>query len=308
VSEDSPLSLTPAPSLSARDFFAAGVMNLCWGLNLIAVKMAVDLMAPMTAAWLRQVFVLIICLPALKVVPGKMRSLLALGTLSGGVFYIAVNFSMQVSDNVAALAIAGQLGAPFSLILAVVFLGERIARVRVAGMLLSFAGVVLLVFDPAAIDEKAGLALTAFASLVWAICSLILRGMKGVPILTIYAWVGLTGSTILLPIAWFTEPESMKHVHDLPLSSFGWLLFSALGSTVIGQGIMSSLLQRHDVSTIVPLTFGAPVIAVIASAWWFSRPLTGVTIVGGLIVMAGVVIVTVRTASARNVLGEDRTA
>jgi O-acetylserine/cysteine efflux transporter len=304
------VSETSAPHtpLSATDLIAAAVMNLCWGLNLIAVKMAVDLMAPMTAAWLRQVFVLIICLPALKVIPGKMLHLLALGTLSGGLFYIAVNYSMQVSDNVAALAIAGQLGAPFSLILAVLFLGERIARYRVAGMALSFAGVVLLVFDPSAINEKAGLALTALASLIWAVCSLILRGMKGVPILTIYAWVGLVGATILLPIAWFTEPETMKHVHALPLSSFAWLLFSALGSTVIGQGIMSSLLQRHSVSTVIPLTFGAPVIAVLASSWWFARPLTSLTVIGGLIVMAGVVIVTVRTANAQTSEGEDQTA
>ena len=40
----------------------------------------------------------------------------------------------------------------------------------------------------------------------------------------------------------------------LPLSTFGWVLFSALGSTVIGQGAMSILLQRHPVSTVVPLT------------------------------------------------------
>lgn len=274
-------------------------MNLMWGLNLIAVKMGVELAEPMTAAWLRQLFVLIICIPFLKFVPGKMKELAALGILSGGLFYIVTNLSLAASDNVAALAIAGQLGAPFSLILAVIFLKERVARYRIVGMALAFAGVVLLVFDPKAVDEELGIALTAVASMIWAICSLIQRRMQGVPVLTIYAWVGLIGATILLPIAFFTEPEAFARVHSLPLSTFGWILFSALGSTVIGQGAMSYLIQRHPVSTVVPMTLATPVVAVIAAAYWFARPLTPITIAGGLIVMAGIAIVTIRTANAR---------
>lgn len=290
--------------LTARDYLIAAVMNLLWGLNLIAVKMGVDLVAPLTAAWLRQVMVLVICLPALKIIPGRMRELLALGFLSGALFYIFVNFSMKVSDNIGALAIAGQLGAPFSLILAVIFLGERIQRYRIGGMALSFAGVVLLVFDPDALNEEAGLALTAAAALIWAICSLIQRRLIGVPVLTIYAWVGCIGSLTLLPIAWWFEPESVRTVPQLPLSTFGWILFSALGSTVLGQGAMSILLQRHPVSTVVPLTFLSPVISVIAASLFFHTVLTPIMMVGGMIVMTGVAIVTIRTARAKE--AEDR--
>ena len=289
----------PSPSFTATDFAAVIAMNLMWGLNLIAVKMAVDLMSPMTAAWLRQLMVLIICLPFLKIVDGKMRELVALGLLSGALFYIVINISLAVSDNIGALAIAGQLGAPFSLILAVIVLKEKIARYRIIGMALSFIGVVVLVFDPAAIDEQLGIALTVIASLIWAICSLIQRRLQGVRVLTIYAWVGLVGATILLPIAWLAEPAAFARVHALPLSAFGWILFSALGSTVIGQGAMSYLIQRHPVSTVVPMTLATPVISVIAAAWWFGTQLTPVMIFGGLIVMAGIAIVTIRTANAR---------
>jgi O-acetylserine/cysteine efflux transporter len=294
------LSVTDKPTgFTARDLAIAAAMNLMWGLNLIAVKMGVDLTAPLTAGWLRQVMVLIICLPALKIIPGKMRELLLLGFLSGALFYIFINFSLAVSNNVSALAIAGQLGVPFSLILAIIFLGERVQKYRMIGMGLSFVGVILIVFDPAAIDEGAGIALTAAGSLVWAICSLIQRRLIGVPVLTIYAWVGLIGSIILLPIAYFVEPESLKSVPQLPLSTFGWILFSALGSTVIGQGAMSLLLQRHPVSSVVPLTLLTPVISVIVAAYYFKTPLTPIMIIGGLIVMAGVAIVTIRTAMAK---------
>lgn len=303
---DTPPSLAPVQSfgLTGQDILIACVMNLMWGLNLIAVKMGVDLIAPLTSAWLRQAIVAVICLPMLRIVPGRMRELLLLGVLSGTVFYIIVNLSMAVATNVSALAIAGQLGAPMSLILAVIFLGERIHIIRIAGMSLAFLGVALLVFDPAIADERLGLALTALASLIWAICSLIQRRLVGVPVLTIYAWIGVVGTVMLLPVAFWFEPAQMRALPQVPLSAFGWVLFSALGSTVLGQGAMSVLLQRHPVSTVVPLTLVTPVIAVMAGSWWFHTPITPMMIAGGLIVMVGVAIVTLRTAQAKEAKGK----
>lgn len=302
------VGLAPPPvawkPLSAGDFALAGVMNLLWGFNLIAVKIGVELIQPLTAAWLRQLIVLAVCLPALRIVPGKMKLLLWLGLLSGGAFYIAVNLSLAVSDNIGALAIAGQLGAPFALILAVVVLGERIHAVRIAGLVLAFSGVVLLVFDPAAGKEVPGLLLTALASFIWAVCSLIQRQLRGVPVLTIYAWVGLGGSLVLGPLALLFEPLAFFGVPQLPMSTFGWVMFSAIGSTVMGQGAMSLLLRRHAVSTVVPLTLMAPVISVIAAAWWFKTPFTPVMALGGAVVMAGVAIVTIRTARAKEGLAD----
>lgn len=295
-----PAGRHPAPDgLTARDMLIACAMNLMWGLNLIAVKMGVDLVSPLTAAWLRQVMVLVICLPALKIIPGKMRELLLLGLMSGALFYIFVNLSLAVSNNISALAIAGQLGVPFSLIMAVLFLGEKIHGPRILGIVLAFGGVVMLVFDPAAAHEQFGIALTAISCLIWAFCSLIQRRLIGTPVLTIYAWVGLVGSLVLFPFAFWFEPQSFAELPSLPLSTFGWILFSALGSTVIGQGAMSILLQRHPVSSVIPLTLVAPVIAVIASSFYFGTRLTAHMIIGGVIVMIGIAIVTTRTAKAK---------
>lgn len=275
------------------------MMNILWGLNIIAVKMAVETIAPLTAGMLRQLIVLAICLPALRIVPGRMVPLVALGICSGGLFYIAINLSLAVSDNVGALAIAGQLGVPFSLLLAIVVLGERIARIRLAGIAMALGGVGLLVFDPHAVDELLGLGLTAVGSMIWAVCSLLQRRLVGVPVLTIYAWVGLLGALTLAPVAVVFEPQALAALPSVPLAHFGWVAFSAIGSTVLGQGAMSWLLQRHPISAVVPLTLAAPVISVILASLFFATPLTPLMIAGGIIALAGVGILTIRTARAR---------
>lgn len=273
-------------------------MNLLWGLNMIPAKMAVAEIAPLTAALLRQGIVLLVCLAWLRRVPGRTGVLVLLGLLNGGLFYVFINLSLAVSRNVGALAIAGQLGVPFSLILAVLVLRERVGWPRVAGVALSFAGVGVLLFDPAIAGEAWGLLLTAAASLVWAGSSLIQRRLGGVPILTIYAWIGLVGALTMAPLAWLFEPAALARVGDLRAASLGWVAFSAIGSTVLGHGSMLWLLQRHPVSTVVPLTLAAPVISVFAAAYYFGTPLTPGMLAGGGVAMLGVAVVSVRSARA----------
>lgn len=295
-------TLTSSDETSSRftafDMLVVAMMNIVWGLNIIAVKMSVAEIAPLTAAFLRQAMVLIVCASALRWVPGKMRALTALGILSGGAFYVAINLSLAVAHNVGALAIANQLGVPFALLLAVIYYRERIHWKRMAGIALAVSGVVLLVLDPSAASEKIGLALTALSSLIWAICSLIQRQLIGVRVLTIYAWIGLWGTIIQGIVGWTFEPHSMAAIPDLPVHTLSWVAFSAVGSTVIGQGAMSWLLQRHPVSVVTPMTLAAPIISVFTAAWYFGTPITTIMLIGGGMAMLGVAVITIRTANA----------
>lgn len=273
------------------------MMNLLWGLNIIAVKQSVVLVAPLTAAFLRQALVLLVCAGSLKPVPGQMRAISALGLMMGAAFYLVINLSLAVSTNVGALAIAGQLGVPFALILAVVIEGERIHWPRLTGIALSLGGVAVLVFDPAAGGQLLALALTALSSLIWACGSLIQRRLRGVPVLTLYGWIALWGTMGLGIAALIAEPQALVALPALPLGTLGWIAFSALGSTLGGHGALSWLLQRHPVTTVTPMTLAAPVISVFTAAWYFGTPVTGVMLAGGGLAMAGVAIVTMRTAA-----------
>lgn len=289
--------MQPSRPFGPLDLGVVVMMNLFWGLNIIAVKQSVLLVAPLTAAFLRQAIVLAVCAGSLKRVPGSMASISALGLLLGVAFYIVINLSLALATNLGALAIAGQLGVPFALILAVMFQGERIHWPRLIGIALALGGVAVLVFDPAAAREGPALALTALSSLIWAIGSLIQRRLRGVPVLTLYGWIALWGTIGLGLAAALAEPRTMAALPSLPLSTLGWIAFSAIGSTLGGHGALAWLLQRHPVTTVTPLTLAAPVISVFTAAWYFGTPVTMIMLVGGALAMAGVAIVTMRTAA-----------
>lgn len=279
------------------DLFAAAAINVMWGLNVIAVKMGVMATAPFTAALLRHAVVFLVCVPFLRIVHGRMGAVLLLGLIAGAAQFIVLNLAMAVSDNVPALAIASQLGIPFALLLAVMFLGERIAVPRMLGIGFTFAGIVLLVFDPAAGREVPGLLLTALSALCWAVGSMIQRRITGVPVLTVYAWIGLVGSAVIAPIALLLEPATIAGLPWVDPADLGWILFSGVGATVLGHGGVAWLLQRHPITAVVPLMLAAPAVAVLASSFYFGTALTPLMIAGGVIVMAGVAIINVRGAA-----------
>ena len=275
-------------------------IDLVWAFNIVPVKLAVEAAGPLTTVFLRYVVVLVFCLPWLRWLPGRMGWVLVTGIIAGALFMGLGALSFAVADNVSALAIAGQLGVPFSLILAVIIFKERIRWPRISAVALCFAGVAVMGFDPAIAHESLALWLTVAASLCWAIGNLLFRKLAGVPVLTIHAWLAAISVPILGAAAYIFEPERLVAVPDLSLTIWACMLFMGLGSSLLGHGGMSWLFQRYPVATVSPLTLPTPLLSVIIAVIVFDTPITAQMMAGGLLTLLGVGIITLRTAQARD--------
>lgn len=286
----------PVPS---AHLLVAAVVNLVWGFNMVAAKFAVEAVGSIAAGGLRMAVVLLVCLPWLRIVPGRMRALAVIGFVNGVLFLVITNVAIKVADNVGALAVASQLGVPMSLILGVLFLKERIRWPRMIAVALAFGGVVVMGFDPAIVDDRLGLALVALASLVWAIGTLLFRRLVGVPVMTSYAWIAAFSVPAMIAGTLLFEPQDVARIPHMPPIAIGAILFSALGATILGQGGMTWLLQRHSVSVVAPLTLASPLIATVSTVMVFHSVVTAQMVVGGLMTLLGVSIIVIRSARAR---------
>jgi O-acetylserine/cysteine efflux transporter len=225
-----------------------------------------------------------------------MRLILATGFIAGALFMGLGGLSFALADNVSALAIAGQLGVPFSLILAVLLYGEKIRWPRITAVALCFAGVAVMGFDPAIAHESVALWLTVAASMAWAVGNLLFRKLAGIPVLTIHAWLAVVSIPFLAIASLIFEPGRLAAVPALPLTTWGWLTYSALGASLLGHGGMSWLFQRYPVSTVSPLTLPTPLLSVIIAVIVLGTPISVQMIVGGVLTLVGVAIITLRTA------------
>ena len=272
------------------------LIDLIWAFNIVPLKLAVEAAGPLTAVTLRYVIVLVACLPWLRWLAGRMRWVLVTGVIAGALFMGLGGLAFALADNVSALAVAGQLGVPFSLILAVVIYKERIRWPRITAVALCFAGVAVMGFDPAIARQSLALWLTVVASLCWAMGNLLFRKLVGVPVMTIHAWLAAVSVPILAGTALVFEPQRLAAIGNLSWQVWACLAYSGLASSLLGHGGMTWLLQRYPVATVSPLTLPTPLLSVIIAVIAFDTPITVQMLIGGALTLIGVAVITLRTA------------
>jgi O-acetylserine/cysteine efflux transporter len=274
------------------------LINCIWAVNAVALKLTVQAVPPLTAVTLRYAIVLLCCSPWMRWIPGRMRLVAVTGVIAGALFMGLGGLSFSLADNVSALAIAGQLGVPFSLILAVIFYRERIRWVRITGIALAFAGVAVMAFDPRIFDERIGIALTIGASFCWAVGTLLFRRLRDLHPLNVHGWLALVSVPLLAAASLRFEPGALARVGHTPLHIWGWMAYSAIGASIIGHAGMSYLFRHYPVSMVSPLTLPAPLLSVIVAVAVFRIPVTIEMVIGGLLTLVGVTIITLRTPRA----------
>ena len=271
------------------------MIDLLWAVNMIAIKESVDAIPPMLAVALRYAVILVFCLPALKIIRGRMKLLLLTAMVTGALQFGLGGYSFYVANNIGALAIAAQAGVPLSLLFAVLFDGERIHWRRTLGILLALSGIIVLLFDPKIVDERMAILFTIAGAVCFAAGSLMFRRLADVPVFTTYAWQSLVSLPLLLLASAMLEPGAFAGLAEVRPGVYGWIFYSAVGSSLIGHVGMSWLLQRYPVALTMPLTLLVPLLGVVITSLYYRTPITPMMILGGAITLAGVAIIVLRS-------------
>jgi O-acetylserine/cysteine efflux transporter len=274
------------------------LINIVWAFNAVAIKLTVEAVQPLTAVTLRYGIVLLCCLPWMRWNKGRMRLVAITAVIGGAVFMALGGLAFSHADNVAALSIAGQLGVPFSLILAVIFYHERIRWIRITGIVMAFGGVAVMVFDPGIFDERVGVLFNVGASFCWAVGTLLFRRLGDLHPLNVHGWLALISIPLLIAASLVFEPGALASIASTPPHIFGWMAYSAIGASIFGHAGISYLFRHYPVSTVSPLTLPSPVLAVIVGVIVFHLPVTIEMVAGGLLTLVGVTIITLRTPRA----------
>jgi O-acetylserine/cysteine efflux transporter len=89
-----------------------------------------------------------------------------------------------------AIAIVVQLAVPFTTVLSIIFLQERVRWVRGSGMAIAFAGAALVVLKPAEFSFTAGLLAGVGAAFAAAAGSILVK-KADMSAMSLQAWIGL---------------------------------------------------------------------------------------------------------------------
>lgn len=281
--------------MSLRDFALLAFVCVVWAANNIVSKFVVAHLGvpPMFYAAARFAVVLIAVFPWLRPMPRPRWRMVAVGLLMGGGTFALVFMGLKTASP-SAVAIVSQLGVPMTTVLSFFMLGERLSGRRLAGIGLTLAGALLVMWDPHGFIISAGLMFIVAASALSSLGAVMMKQMQGVKPLQFQAWVGFSSllPTVLLSI--LTEPGQVQAAQAAGWPFVAAALFSGLVVSVLAHTLYYGLIQRYEATLISPLTLMTP-LATIALGVVFTHDAFDVRMAAGTaLALLGVLVIALR--------------
>lgn len=282
--------------MSIRHWGLALLIVLAWGINFVIIRFGLDELPPMLLGALRFALVAFPALLFIKPPKLPLKWLLAYGaTISLGQF--ALLFSAMYVGMPAGLAsLVLQSQMLFTMIFALVLLGERWHLPQLLSLIVASTGLTLLATKtPAAEMTLLGFLLTIAAAASWGLGNIVNRRigqLGGVDLLSLVVWGALVPPIPFLLLSyWLEGPELMlSSLSQMGLKSVGALLYLALVATLFGYGSWAFLMRHYPASTVAPLTLLVPVVGLVTAWLVLDEGLSPIQLGGIALILLGLMI------------------
>lgn len=165
-----------------------------------------------------------------------------------------------------------QASAPFTVLLGVLLLGERLGRRRAIGIAIAIAGMVVIGVHRAQTAALLPVILTLVAALGWAFGNLASRMARAKDPLRLVLWMSIVPPLPMFALSVAVEgPGTGLQSLGEALSGEAWLavaglVYIVLLGTLAGSGICTALMARHPAGVVAPWSLLVPPVG-IGVAW-----------------------------------------
>jgi drug/metabolite transporter (DMT)-like permease len=274
------------------------VVMVLWAGNFIVVKSAVAQLPPVGFTFLRFVLASVTLLLLLRWREGSVGlprrdliAILVLGAIGFGAYQILWTSGLTTvpaGDSALLIAATPVLVA----LLAVVARTDVLTPLKLLGVLISFAGVVIVIGSGPGLTlgrSLVGEALTLAGAVCWSVYTAF-----GAPYvrrhspLRATAWATVAGTVVLAPIA-LVQLGSLDHI-PLGFDVIGAILFSGLLAAGVANVVVLNGVKVVGPTRTAALQFLVPALAVLLAFFFLQEPIRPGQIVGGLVIVAGVLV------------------
>lgn len=277
------------------DVVLAILVVVVWGGNFVAVKIGMQHFPPFFYTALRFVLVAAVLLPMLRWPGRRAFAHLLLLALTLGVGHFAMLIAALYHGlSIPSCVIITQLGVPFSCMLGTVFFQDRLGPWRTFGMVVSFAGLAVVVGAPDVTGSTLGLVMALGGGFTWACANIVMKKMGDVHIFQVLGWMAVLSLPLLLLISYAVEDNHMERIAQASWSAYAAVFYTAAVSTLFAYGVWYSLMRRYDISQVTPFSLLSPVFGIAFGQLFFYESLTVHIVAGGLLTMLGVAIIVLR--------------
>lgn len=274
---------------------------LLWAVSFVATKIALEVVPPLTVVSLRLIIASMCFLPFLAA-GGRWRTiadrstmlkLFGLSLFGAGLHYGFQTVGLQTT-NASNASVYVATGPITILLLAVVFLGERLNARKILGILIAIAGVLVVMgFETlSGFDLGGDLVgdLLVFASIVMWGCFTVF-GKKVTDFLgalTVTAAVTLIGATWMAPVGWMEMQRTGFSLGEITPNAWAAIIYLGAACNFLAVLLYFTALQRTESQKVGVYLYSIPPMTAVAAALVLGEPITFGLIVGTVLVIAGV--------------------
>jgi drug/metabolite transporter (DMT)-like permease len=273
-----------------------------WGLSFVATKTALAEVSPVSVIAVRFVIgtatlLLLLAIRRQPLLPDRASIpwLLVMGFFGVFVHQMLQAYGLTMTSAVHTGWLIGLIPI-WSALFAALVLHERFGPIKLLGLLIGCCGA-LVVVTRGRIDSgllllpsTRGDLLILASTVNWALYSVLGHGtIKRLGAARATAGAMSAGTLMLLPIFFMH-----RGWQELPrLSTNGWLsiLFLAVGCSALGYLFWYNALRKVEASRVAALLYLEPLVTLVAAVLLLGEPVAAATIAGGILVLAGVVVV-----------------
>ena len=274
-----------------------------WAISFIATKVAVESVPPLTLVTLR-LLISSCCFLLWFFVRGRrlkyegltwLGQLFLLSLFGTGLHYSTQTIGLQytTASNASLYAVTGPISI---LIIAVLFMGEKLTLKKGIGLLIAISGVIIVMGlnTLSSFDIKAHLwgDLLVFTSIfMWGIFTVLGKNMtKKMNALELTAIVTFIGSLYMIPFGWV----EMHRINFsmLSINTNAWLAIAFLGITCsfLATMLYFVALERTESQKVGVYLYTIPPMTYIIAAFYLGENIGANLIIGSIFVLAGVYI------------------
>jgi drug/metabolite transporter (DMT)-like permease len=296
----------------AQVWVALWIVYIVWGSTYLGIELAGETIPAVFGAGVRFTLVGLIVfglvlwrrgLAALKVRRAELASAALIGLLLPGANSILFITEQKVPIGLTSLIIAS---VPLWVLLFRLAAGERPDRVASLGLLVGFAGIVLLVRPGGGSGPLGYLLLTVLAAISWAFGSFL---SPRIPVpkdaLVATGYETLIGGLVLTVIGLATTSASELDPSGWSTRSVFGLVYLILVGSVVGYTAYAWLLANAPIAQVSTYAYVNPVIAIALGVIVLDETITARIIAGAVLILIAVAIVVRRESESGELVGPD---
>lgn len=271
------------------DIISAISVIAIWASNFIAGKICLNYIPPYFLTSLRFGLTALFLLPFVKIPYGFFYKIflltITLGILHFGLVMVGLN-GLDASTS----AIAVQSGVPFSVLLAWIFLKEKLNWSQILGITIAFIGLLILMGEPQIFNQPIPFLIVVLSAFFWGVANLQSRGLGQVNPFSLNAWFALIATPQLFALSFIIEENQITRLLNADWKFYVSLLYMVIITTIIGYSMWYRLLGKYKISQVTPFNMMNPFFGTLLGFLFLNESITYMKVIGGIVILSGVAI------------------